>query len=300
MRILIFGSEGFIGRHCVNFFLQNGWAVSGCDLVDYPSADYEYTKISRLQPLFAGLFEQHQYDACINASGNGSVPVSISNPISDFEANCADVIQILDLLRTKNNKCKYLHISSAAIYGNPQQLPVTEQSQAKPLSPYGWHKYMAEMLCQQYHALYNLPIVIVRPFSVYGPGLHKQLFWDLYQKYRQNPAELNLWGTGNETRDFIHIFDLVSAFNLILQNAAMQAEVYNVASGEEITIAAAVDLFFNGMDSRPLVKFNNLERAGDPTKWRADIGKLQSLGYQSKQTFANGITETLKWLKNLP
>jgi len=81
-----------------------------------------------------------------------------------------------------NNKCKYLHISSAAVYGNPKQLPVKETDNCQPLSPYGWHKWMSELICQEYFRLYNIRSLIVRPFSVYGPGLRKQLFWDLYGK----------------------------------------------------------------------------------------------------------------------
>ncbi len=148
MNILILGSEGFIGRYCVANYLNKGWNVCGCDLVAYPSQTYTYIQISRSNPSFEDAFESTQYDFCINASGNGSVPVSIEHPLGDFDANCSDVMKLLEILRTKNSDCKYLHISSAAVYGNPLQLPVKEDDSLTPLSPYGWHKQISEIICR--------------------------------------------------------------------------------------------------------------------------------------------------------
>jgi dTDP-glucose 4,6-dehydratase/UDP-glucose 4-epimerase len=298
MRILIIGSEGFIGRHCVLYFMQMGWEVYGCDLLDYASVKYNYTKISRLQPSFSDVFTKTKYDACINASGNGSVPVSITYPLSDFEANCSDVIRILEFIRLKNHKCKYIHISSAAVYGNPQQLPVAESVQLSPLSPYGWHKLIAENICREYHQLYKIPIVIVRPFSIYGPGLRKQIFWDIYTKFKETPENITLWGTGKESRDFIYIDDMVLALKLILEASPMQADVYNLASGNELTIQDAANMLIENL-SAVKVNFNNQQRPGDPINWRADISKLNTLNYTPKYTFAQGIKQTAQWLKDL-
>jgi UDP-glucose 4-epimerase len=299
MKILILGSEGFIGRSCVKHFLLKGWEVYGCDLLDYSSALYNYIKVSRLQPAFDEVFDMAAYDACINASGNGSVPVSISHPVTDFEANCSDVINILDHIRLKNKECKYIHISSAAIYGNPLQLPINENAPCAPLSPYGWHKLIAETLCAEYYQLYKLPVVIVRPFSIYGPGLHKQLFWDLYQKCKASPDELTLWGTGHESRDFIYIDDVVAALDIIIEKSSMQANIYNLASGIETTIAEAAGQFLAHYNGSIPLKFNNQQRIGDPINWQADIEKLQALGYSTKYTFAEGIKQTAQWLKDL-
>lgn len=300
MKILILGSEGFIGRNCVKYYLQKGWDVYGCDLVDYNTDNYNYIKVSRLNPDFDTLFSSVRYDACINAAGNGSVPVSITHPVNDFDANCLDVIKILELIRIKSDQCKYLHISSAAVYGNPQQLPVIEESTLLPLSPYGWHKLIAETLCKEYYQLYQLPVVIVRPFSVYGPGLRKQIFWDLYQKCMGGIQELTLWGTGLESRDFIYIDDLINAIDIILDRSPMKADVYNLANGSETTIADASQAFINNFDSTLSIQFNNKQREGDPKNWIADITKIKSIGYNSKYTFTEGIKTTIEWLKDLP
>jgi dTDP-glucose 4,6-dehydratase/UDP-glucose 4-epimerase len=299
MKILILGSEGFIGRHCVNYFSQKGWEVYGCDLVDYSSGSYQYTKISRLTPDFDLLFTLARYDVCINAAGNGSVPLSIDYPVNDFEANCTDVIKVVELIRLKNRNCKYLHISSAAVYGNPSRLPVKEEDRILPLSPYGWHKRIAEEICREYHHLHGIKVAIVRPFSIYGPGLHKQLFYDLFQKCKNAPDELLLWGTGNESRDFIYIDDVIAALHLIIEYSPMDADVYNLANGIEITISAAAGTFIEHFNKQIRLKFNNQQRPGDPLNWLADITSIKSLGYVGKTDIQTGISNYVNWLRTL-
>jgi UDP-glucose 4-epimerase len=298
MNILIIGSEGFIGNHCVNYFLNKGYKVYGCDLLDYKSLSYTYTKISRLNPNFDTLFDNVKYDFCINAAGNGSVPVSIEKPLLDFDANCYDVIRLLQLIKDRCPKCKYIQISSAAVYGNPQSLPIQESDQLSPLSPYGWHKLIAEKLCEEYSTLHNLSIAVVRPFSVFGPKLRKQLLWDMYQKAIANP-EIELWGDGTESRDFIFINDLVYAIDLILEKDSSTFNIYNLASGEEVTIETLAKLFFKELGGNIKYKFNGQTRAGDPRNWKASIEKLATLGFVPGHSLEDGLKTTALWLKTL-
>jgi len=297
MNILILGSEGFIGRHCVSYYQQKGWEVYGCDLVDYASGDYNYVKISRLNPDFDGMFSLARYDVCLNAAGNGSVPISIDHPLTDFEANCGDVIGVLELIRKLDYPCKYLHFSSAAVYGNPMELPIAENHPLTPLSPYGWHKQISELLCREYYHLYNIPVAILRPFSIYGPGLRKQLFWDIYKKLLADPHELTLWGTGEESRDFIYIDDVLEAVDIVLNKSPMQANVYNVASGIETTIGKAAQVFVANFNNTTKISFNNKVRAGDPVNWKADITAISQLGFKHKVSIPDGIFNYVQWLK---
>ncbi|MBK6479818.1 MAG: SDR family oxidoreductase [Saprospiraceae bacterium] len=110
------------------------------------------------------IFRNERFDICINAAGNGSVAFSIGNPKTDFEANTYHVIKILDAIRMYQSECKFLQISSVAVYGNPIKLPINECDNLNPLSAYGFNKLMSEMICKEYHTLYNLPIAIIRPF----------------------------------------------------------------------------------------------------------------------------------------
>lgn len=297
MKILIIGSEGFIGQNCVAYFTKIGMEVWGVDLFNQSSRNYNYNKISRLSDDFEEIIKVNQFDILINAAGSGNVNYSMTHPIIDFEANCMDVIIVLENIRKYQNNCKYIHISSAAVYGNPTNLPITEDAITCPLSPYGWHKVISENLCKEYSVVHQVKTIIVRPFSVYGPGLKKQLFWDLFQKIQGNKSVIELWGTGNESRDFIYIDDLVKALYVLIQKANFSAEVYNLASGIETSIAEVIKIFINSYDGRIKYWFNGNVREGDPINWRADISKIGEMGFIPDNSLHCGIGKLTEWLK---
>lgn len=300
MKILILGSEGFIGKHLITYFIQAGQIVYGCDLFESPSQKYRYTKVSRLSPELSELLTSAAFDVCINVAGSGNVPFSMEHPFIDFESNSLDVIRILDGIRLHQPQCRYIQLSSAAVYGNPVDLPVKETTALSPLSPYGWHKLIAENLCKEYKIVYGVSSVIVRPFSVYGEGLKKQLFWDLYQKYKNSKKNetISLLGSGNETRDYIYIEDLVKAISIIIQRARFESEVYNIASGIETSIAEAASCLIKYVDPQAKLSFSNEIRKGDPINWKADITALQNLGFTPSVDLNTGLYNLSKWLKN--
>ncbi len=298
MNILIIGSEGFIGSHCVSFFLEKGATVTGVDLTATARAvGYNYIPHTTGTG-YNALFAEKQFDACINASGNGSVPVSIQDPLFDFTANCSEPVALLEAIRINNPTCKLIQLSSAAVYGTPATLPVKENSALQPLSPYGWHKLLSEQLCKEYVQLYGLSVAVVRPFSVYGPGLRKQLLWDIFQRTQQSDV-LELWGTGNESRDFIYIADLMNAFAVILEKAAMQGEAYNLASGVETRICDVATELCSLIRPHIQLGFNGAVRAGDPLNWRASIEKISALGFTPQTTLSEGLQQTVTWMKQV-
>ncbi len=296
MKILVLGSEGFIGSHCIEYFLSKGHTVTGADLFEQPSRPYRYYKVSRLSPALDELFDGNVFDAVVNAAGSGNVPYSMSHPILDFEANSLDTIRVLDCIRTRQPSCRYLYLSSAAVYGNPSRLPVLEEDKAHPLSPYGWHKLIAENVCMEYSTVFGLSTAIVRPFSVYGPGLRKQMFWDIYQKFKQVNGEAELLGTGNESRDYVYISDLIAGLDCVLQNGKMNGESYNLASGAETKIKDAVSLFVSSLGANFRYRFNGVVRAGDPLNWNADISKIRKIGFEPSTSFSEGMKELADWI----
>jgi UDP-glucose 4-epimerase len=297
--IIVLGSEGFIGNHIVKYFIAKGYNVSGCDLFEAPlHANYQYFKVSRLSPEWEEIFSGNQYDFCLNAAGSGNVPYSMTHPFIDFEANTLDTIRVLESIRRFGKTCKYLHISSAAVYGNPEKLPLSENSTCKPLSPYGWHKLMAEQVCNEYHNIYNVPVTLVRPFSVYGEGLKKQLMWDVCNKLRQSD-NIQLFGSGYESRDFIHIDDLMLLLYCLVRNSSFQYEIYNAASGTESTIRSIAEIFEYHYQHKKKISFSGETRAGDPINWRADVQKAAGLGFQPAIDLKKGIGRYIEWFNTV-
>lgn len=294
--VLILGSLGFIGSHLVKHFTERGLSVIGCDLTEHSSSYYNYQKISILSPDFEALFDEYQFAVCINASGSGNVGFSVLHPLSDFETNTYSVAKVLDAIRKYQPACRYIHISSAAVYGNPVRLPVKETDATAPLSPYGFNKLMSEQLCTAYHQLYKIPVAIIRPFSVYGNGLKKQLLWDICSKLaKANTVEL--FGTGNESRDFIHVSDLALLIELVLEKSDFQLDIYNAASGNETSISEIAIMQETSFGSTKVIRFTGQNKKGDPLNWKADVAKSRAIGFFNQKELKAGVEEYIHWFK---
>jgi UDP-glucose 4-epimerase len=294
MKILIIGSKGFIGSHCVDFFQSKGVDVWQAD-VNESAAKFFY-KIERQNSDFSLVFKEHQFDVCINASGSAHVGFSFENPSKDFELNVVNVQKILVAIRDYNSDCKFINFSSAAVYGNPQTLPIKENSVCKPLSPYGFHKLQSELLLTEYHKFFGLKTCSLRVFSAYGPRLKKQLFWDLYQK-SLNSDLISLFGTGTETRDFIYIDDLMQIMDLVIQHTPFQGSIYNVGSQVETTIAEAAHLFLNAFSPEKKLEFTGEVKVGDPTNWVGSMENLKKYGFKAQYDLSLGLKKYAEWLK---
>ena len=294
MKILIIGSKGFIGSHCVDYFAVKGFEVFQADV--NVSLESNYYPIEQQNSDFSLPFREHQFDVCINASGSAHVGFSFENPSKDFELNVVNVQKILVAIRDYNNNCKFINFSSAAVYGNPQILPITENSKCKPLSPYGFHKLQSELLLTEYHKFFGLNTCSLRVFSAYGPRLKKQLFWDLYQKAIQGD-EVSLFGTGNESRDFIYIDDLLQIIDLVIQYSPFQGSIYNVGSQVEKTIAEAVAIFIKEFSPEKQIVFTGEVKVGDPINWLANTEKIQKYGFKTQFDLLLGLQKYSEWLK---
>lgn len=285
MNILVAGSKGFIGSNCIRYFSgkHNVW---GCDV--FPAGETEHYFQIKNNSDFNIILSQNKIDLFINASGSAGVGFSIQNPEKDYELNVANVKIMLEAIRLNQPLCKFVTMSSAAVYGNPVSLPVAENALCIPLSVYGKNKLEAEKAVAGYHENYGIATCSLRIFSAYGPGLHKQLFWDIFQK-RINSKHITLFGTGNESRDFIFIDDLMHAIETIAFGDKFSGEAINVSSGVETTIREAAGIFLNYLGKDLTLGFSGEQKPGDPLNWRADISKLKSLGFQSAVDMKQGL-----------
>lgn len=298
MKILIIGSKGFIGTHLVNgLSSEDGYTVYGCDVVvDYESKDY--ILIDATNADYHSVFQNNIFDICINCSGAASVPDSLVNPLRDYTLNTYNVFKILDAIRLFQSDCKFMNLSSAAVYGNPNALPVNEVSPLRPISPYGLHKLEAESICKEFYQFFKVQTCCLRIFSAYGIGLRKQLLWDLYQKAKGTNL-VSLFGTGKETRDFIHISDIVDAVKVCIKHSTFDGQCINIANGKQISIEYIASKYLSFFDEQKTVRFSGEIKNGDPLIWQADISLLSDMGYLQKIDIIDGLYEYFKWVKSL-
>lgn len=290
MNILIIGSNGFIGS-TIKKYLSYEYSVFSVDITG--NGD-NFFLVDVQTPNYDEIFKLHQFDCCINASGFANVSLSLKEPFMDFNANTKNVFLMLDAIRKFQPKCKFITLSSAAVYGNPRILPIKENSETNPISPYGYDKEIAERICHMFSTIYEIDTYCLRLFSVYGRGIKKQLIWDVCNKFYYDDI-VSLFGTGNETRDFIHVDDIVKIIELIIKSGKKGYNVFNCANGCQISVKQVAEQVKAALKSKKEIVFSNQNREGDPLNWEADIKNIKEMGYSQSVSFISGISDYVEW-----
>src|SRR5262249_45379081 len=153
-----------------------------------------------------------------------------------------------------------------------------------------------EQLCSEFAAIYGLKAASLRVFSAYGPGLRRQVIWDICSKLLHDPEPI-FQGTGKESRDFVHAADVARAVWQVAITALLEGESYNVATGCETTIAELTDQIGRLLSLRRPIRFDGRIPPGMPSRWRADISKLGGLGFQPAISLKQGLTEYVAWYR---
>lgn len=293
--ICIVGSNGFIGGSLSRFLFGKEYEI----IFFNRSKEYLVSKSEYcISDALNDVFKNYRFEICINAAGNGNVQTSISQPSLDFNSNVCFTQLLLEAIRNTQTNCTYIHLSSAAVYGNPKTLPIMEDSELKPISPYGFHKVLSENLCRQYTELYGMQSIILRPFSVYGPGLRKQLIWDVHQKFFQSDKDetIEFFGDGNETRDFIYIEDLCQIIELLINkaNQLSKFEVFNISNDNEVKTSTIIELIARRF-AHKTYKFSGITREGDPKNWKGNNSKAIQLGYSRNYSLEQGLEAYTNW-----
>ena len=187
-------------------------------------------------------------DFILHCAAQIDINKSVENPISDANVNILGTIQLLEFAR-KANVERFIYVSSAATYGQPQFLPITEDHPKNPVSPYGMSKYVAEKYVMLYSQLYNLKTSVILPFNIYS-SLQKEndpysgVIYKFIKKVKNDESPL-IEGDGKQTRDFIHVIDIVKAIELILKNENAIGRIFNVGTGIQTTILELAELIIS-------------------------------------------------------
>lgn len=296
-KALIAGASGFIGRTLANFFSNQGYEVTGIGRQILSSNQTHFSRwiCGDLATLALEDTCEGAYDLIIHAAGSGSVQKASASPKIDF-TNTLDTTSRLLLYAAQNcPNAKIVVFSSASVYGEVFSTPISEHSVLKPVSIYGLNKVVMEALCARYAEYFGLSVAILRPFSVYGPGLRKQLLWDALNKLDRN--EGCFFGTGDEIRDWIHVHDLCTSV-LALANSPLNvgADIYNVASGVGSSVKSVIYKLASLFPEAKSVQFSGRMRVGDPSVYVADISKAKSqLRWEPSMSLDAGLRNYFHW-----
>jgi UDP-glucose 4-epimerase len=296
-RIALTGVSGFIGRTLATQMSRQGYTVAGIDICSPENSGVNhvatYHQIELPSPRFGELLQTFRPDVLLHCAGRASVPHSMTDPNGDFEQGPRITASILEQVRIQTPKAKVLFCSSAAVYGEASELPIAESAALNPISPYGFNKSISEVLCKQYYTCFGVKSAIMRIFSAYGPGLRRQVIYDICKQSLQ--SSIRLQGTGEETRDFIHVQDIAKAALAIIEHAGFEGDVFNVASGEEKSIREIAEIAARLSTPSPLIRYDAARQPGMPQRWVADITKLNALGFEASIDIEAGIKSVLNW-----
>lgn len=299
-KVIITGVNGFIGRHCARHFSSSGFDVWGVDVgpeEQAPIADLRsYRRLKLPSTDLATFVAEVQPFLLIHCAGRASVPLSVSDPKTDFQSGPVLTWDVLDNLRNNSPDTRLIFLSSAAVYGTPFSLPVLESSSIAPISPYGSHKHLSELICKEFFDMFGIRTSSLRVFSAYGPGLQRQVMWDLCHQAMTRHA-IAAQGTGAESRDFVHVKDICQAVQVVAEKAPMRGEAYNLGSGKETAIRDLAALIVESLGLDVRVTFDGHVPKGTPLNWRADITRLSELGFRPSVDINRGVAAYAVWAK---
>jgi UDP-glucose 4-epimerase len=298
------GGAGFIGSHLVERLVDQGAHVAVVDDLSTGRLENLGGVMSHIEfdarPLTALLDEPAlvlDHDVIFHLAGNAYIPPSVEDPAYDYGRNLDTTFRLLELLRGAERPPRLVNTSSAAVYGDPQRLPIRESDPTVPISPYGVSKLSAERYVGVYSQLYGIPASSVRLFSVYGPRQRKQVVYDLVDRLARDPSRLEVIGDGTQERDFAYVDDVAAAMLLVAREAPGAGEVYNVASGGTHSIAQLVSHLCAAMEVQPRITYTGTVRPGDAERWSVDTSTLRVLGHRACTSLTQGLGATWDWYR---
>lgn len=290
--VLVTGAGGFLGALVAEEFERRGWKVFRYGRSNRaPRHGQEFVSTSLPSDHLVDTVEREKPAVCVHCAGTADPRGSLVDPGQDFTNGPQLTMWLLDVLRQHSKGSRLVFLSSAAVYGNPTISPIPELAPKRPMSPYGYHKLACELVLESFRNIFGVSTVALRIFSAYGPGLRRQVVWDLLNKIAAAHV-VEVQGTGAESRDFIFGEDVArAAFHV--GTLAQPDPVYNLATGVETTITELVQALLRSMQVERDVRFAGASVPGLPLNWRADISRLRATGWHPTVDLAEGLRRTI-------
>lgn len=295
---VVTGAGGFIGGYLSRFLSDHGCDVRGIGQSTITDQDRTALGISKWYSggISSSVLTKASKGAEIiyHCAGSGSVPLSMREPMTDFRRNVLVTAELLEFSREADG-IPIVYLSTAGVYGKASNIPIRVNAPFFPISPYGMNKLTGEQLLRQYATFFGVPGCVLRLFSVYGEGLRKQLLWDASHKLHR--GDFCFSGTGEETRDWIHVEDAVKLIVRIGACAGTDVPVFHGATGQGVRIRDIVSMLATCHGITGPLFFNGEKRPGDPTDYCADVSASLSLGWAPEVPLSEGIARYAEWFR---
>jgi UDP-glucuronate 4-epimerase len=314
MKVLVTGCAGFIGSHITELLLEQGHSVIGID-----NFDAFYNKEQKLKNL--SVANQNKYfqfleadivdknifsklptdiDFVIHLAAKAGVRPSIASPQDYIDTNISGTFNILDWMK-QHNITKMIFGSSSSIYGNNKKVPFSESDAVdEPISPYAFTKKSAELLNYTYHHLYNISILNLRFFTVFGPRQRPDLAIRKFTDNILNNKPVHIYGDGSTARDYTYVKDICTGIFGAFDYINSKKNVYdtiNIGNSNPVKLLHLVNTIYEVLGKKPNLVFEPMQ-PGDVDITYADISKAKKiLNYNPSTKLQEGISNFVEWYK---
>lgn len=315
MNVLVTGGAGYIGSSLIVKLLDEGHRVVSIDNLSRGDYKYlnEYEKSLRLKLVVGDICDLEKLEDVMKECGIVDAVVHLAaipgmnrcqkNPETAILTNIHGTYNVLGVAR-KHDVGRVVFASSAAVYGNPLKTPISEEHPLNPTNLYGVTKLAAEKLVEAYHSSYELSTVSLRFGNVYGVGVYS--YWETvtpkFVKQALDDQPLTIYGDGKQSRDFVHVLDVVQAIELVLKaENKIAGETFNVSTGKPTAVNAIAEtiskIFHEGYGKK--VKTTHLPpRRGEPYTPNFCLSPnkiVNKLEFKSRWKMENGIKQLIKY-----
>lgn len=300
-KVLVTGGAGFIGSHLVPYLLENNYEVvvldnlNGGKKENVPDAA-KFIQMDICDEKILQVMQQEKVDFIVHLAGQTTVSDSIKNPIEDERINVNGMVNLLESA-VKTKVKRIIFSSTAAAYGDNDNLPLQESEQAQPLSFYGLSKVTAEKYIKLYQRYFGLDYVIFRFANVYGErqgdGGEGGVI-SVFSRLIAHNQLITVYGDGSQTRDFIYAGDIASGIEKSLQTENKNS-IYNLSTKTETSLNELIDIF-NKISNKKITPAYEEKRNGDIYRSMLDNSRAcQNLDWNSQMILAEGIKRTYEY-----
>ncbi|MGD0996121.1 MAG: SDR family NAD(P)-dependent oxidoreductase [Candidatus Bathyarchaeia archaeon] len=298
--VLVTGGAGFIGSHLVPRLLELGHSVTVLDnlstgkleslddVLDHPKFVFQRGDI-RDKTIPNEVFDK--IDSVIHLAALIDTSASVADPIQNHEVNVNGTFNMLHAA-IKHNVKKFVFASSTAVYGDAKTLPLQENIALHPISPYAASKVAGEAYCSAFASCFGLETIVLRFFNIYGLRSENNPYSGVITKFLQKIIKgevLTIDGDGEQTRDFIHVSDIIKAVILTLEHEGLKGEVFNVCTGVPTSINQLATTLKTVTGKNPNVKYGPA-RLGDIRSSYGDLAKAkENLGFRASVDLTEGL-----------
>ena len=312
----ITGGAGFIGSSLSGKLVKEGNKVIAidnfCDFYDPKIKENNvkellesenfilYKKDIRDRQAIKAIFDENHIDIVIHLAAMAGVRPSIENPVLYQEVNCMGTQNILEEMNTHNIK-NLVMASSSSVYGNCKEVPFREDMVVDfAISPYAATKKANEVMTHVYHKLFDMNVIMLRFFTVYGPKQRPDLAINKFTRLMMNDKEIPMFGDGTTSRDYTYIDDIVDGIikscEYVMQNKNIY-EILNIGNSSPTSLKEMINTIAKVLKVEPKIKQLPMQ-PGDVDRTYADVNKARELiGYDPKTTFEQGIEKFINWYK---